>query len=144
MLASETMRKSIATPMFMHQTKVASHLSPIKEASLRYMEDVPGHNEPWYIDCYGMSHWLVTTWLKHRPTSTLLSRGLGHATPDHKAAAPRPSERLKLLEHLLWEHERNHKAGKSDQGKVIRINGNLVSSSCNGQTMSRPTHTTPT
>ncbi len=70
-----------------HPMMVTPQLSPIREDALRYKEDAPGHNEPWYGECCGMANWLLTTGPDITPGSTLLFRGFGHVTSDHEAAA---------------------------------------------------------
>ncbi len=63
-----------------HPMSVTPHLSPIKDDTLRYKEDASGPSQ--------RHNWLLITGADITPaTITLVSRGLGHATPDHEDAA---------------------------------------------------------
>ena len=110
-----------------HPMTVTPRLSPIKDDALLYKEDAPGHTEPWYSEYCDMANWLLVTGTDITPATTLVSRGLGHVTPDHEDAAEHllgyihahpdlgitfdrrtpPPDRIKLLQYVDAEHGRN-------------------------------------
>ena len=134
---------------------VTPHLTPIKDDALHYKAEAPGHTDPWYGEYCGMAGWLLITGADITPATTLVSRGLGHVTPDHEDAAEHllgyihahadlgltfnrrkpPPDRIKLLQYVDAAHGRNRKTGHSDEGQATLLNGNLVSWYFKGQTI---------
>ena len=130
-----------------HPMRATPHLSPMNSADLRNLGGLPAENPSWYAEFCGQINWLQATGADITPSVTHLSRGLGHVTKLHEAAAehllgylsthkdtgltfdrtkPAP-ERPLLEEHVDAEYGRNRRTGRADEGEVITVNGNLVS-----------------
>ena len=139
-----------------HPMKVTQHLSPLNANALsKIPDDAPEHNDPWYSEFCGMLNWLLLTGPEITPSAVLLFRGLGHITPQHEKAAAhllgyldmnpdsgiyfdrvcQPPSPPELVQFVDAEYGRNRVTGKSDEGQIIFLNGNVVSWSMKAQTM---------
>ena len=70
-----------------HPMCTTPHLSPMNSADLRNLGGLPAEDSSRYAEFCGQVNWLQVTGADITPSATHLSRGLGHVTKLHEAAA---------------------------------------------------------
>ena len=138
-----------------HPMKVSRHLSPINDNFLtKISADALMHSDPWYSEYYGMLNWLLHTGPEITPSSVRFSADSSISPPSmnpqpstFSATSTRPYRGItfdcvheplappELVQYVDAEYGRNKASGKSDEGQIICLNGNIVSWSMKGQTM---------